>query len=745
MRSSAKARQRRCSVADNPYAQFVQNPYAQFVEPSAPASTAWQGSDAGTDLENLLAQYGRGVASLGQGAKQLALHAGGALGLADPKTVSAYDQKVKDEAELYDKDLGQKAGGSVVPAVAQMVTTLPLGGLEALAGKGAFAAAGNTAIQGGLAGAMQPVTDVKQPTKLSDLITGQQQGGEDYLSAKLRDIGLGAGVGAGANLGLRALGTALEAANPQNLASKMLNYFNAKANATPTASEGERLAAETGVDLTPGQISGSKAMNQAENAARQSIFSRDIAFEGDRRRTQQLMDYTNKTLQGISNSDASPITVGNQVRGATNNAIEQLQKWRDQTAAEDFGRVRAMVKDAPIITPQNTQALLQQMADEYGGIGTPSADSIANFAKRQLANAPAAKTSALTDTDRQVMKQLGIEGLEGQQINPLAAQMLEKVSPGFSQRFQASVTDQGGGAPAMGDLNKLMQLRSYLSKVAGGQAKISGDPVDRKIGAQLLGSIDQDINASADQIGGDVGGALKLANARYAESTQQMDSVKASPLGKLLGEDVQGAFQSGNFNTVPPEVVAQRLYDLKPSQLATVKGLLATDQPEAWRAIKAGYLQNAMDKASALPASEGANAPVMRPNVLAKTLGDSAKLDALFEPEERSQIENILATARRLSDKTGYNFSGTAGQNEVLGFLNNPLGGIKKAANDVVGFGLHAGTAGLGAKAVARLMTDADGRAALMKWQSLPAGSAQARQLASYLAATYAAEPEQGQ
>jgi hypothetical protein len=216
-----------------------------------------------------------------------------------------------------------------------------------------------------------------------------------------------------------------------------------------------------------------------------------------------------------------------------------------------------------------------------------------------------------------------------------------------------------------------------------------------------------------------------------------MDSVKASPLGKLLGEDVQGAFQSGNFNTVPPEVVAQRLYDLKPSQLATVKGLLATDQPEAWRAIKAGYLQNAMEKASQIPASEGANTPVMRPNVLAKTLGDDAKLRALFEPEEMNQINNILGTARRLSDKTGYNFSGTAGQNEVLGFLNNPLGGLKKAANDVVGFGLHAGTAGLGAKAVARLMSDADGRAALMKWQSLPPQSAQARQIASWLAANY--------
>lgn len=124
-------------------------------------------------LENLAAMYGRGVAELGQGIKQLGLHAGGALGLADPATVSAYDQKVRDEAELYEKDLGQKPGGSVIPMAAQIITAAPVGGVEAAAAKEALPlanAAVRSAAVGAATGAVQPVTDVRRQKTLTDQI-----------------------------------------------------------------------------------------------------------------------------------------------------------------------------------------------------------------------------------------------------------------------------------------------------------------------------------------------------------------------------------------------------------------------------------------------------------------------------------------------------------------------------------------------------------------------------------------------
>lgn len=664
--------------------------------------------------ERLLAGYGRGVTEIGQGLKQLGLHASGAVGLVDPKTVADYDARVADEARLYEQDLGQTGAGQVGTFLGGAVTTAPLGGISGVAGKqalqqgiqqaakrGVLDSALRTGAAGAAGAAMMPVTDVEQPATLSDLVTGQQGQGEDFLTAKLKQMALGGGLGSAANLGLRGLGNLVEAAIPSNATARVLNAFGAKANQSPSAKEGEALAAATGVELTPAQISGSKAGTMAENAARQSIFSRDIAFEGDRKRIQQLSDYLDRTLNGVTASDASPAVAGAQVQAAAKNVIGELEKWRSKTAAEDFGKIRAATKGQAAIQPTSTNDMLKAIVAENQGVGTPGADALVNFASKQLAN-----------------------------VDPAAKAAAEAMSAGTAglAREAARLT-----APAQGNLDKLMQLRSYLSKVAGGQAKISGENQDRRIAAQLLGTIDNDIEAAGEQIGGDLGGMLKMANARYREVSQQIESVKASPLGKILGEDVAGALQTGQFNTLAPEVVMDRLGRLKPTELGVVRGLLEKDQPQAWNAFKRGLLEDALEKAKAMPASEGANTAVLRPNVLVKNLGDAKRLQAVFNKSELSQIQAGLDVARRLSDKTGFNFSGTAGMNEVMGLMNT-------AKNATVTGAMSLGGAALGSRQLARIMTDSKGRAALMELQRLPPGASKARELTAYLAALSAGQ-----
>lgn len=680
---------------------FVLEGQQQAIPPLPPgfqhegAPSGWTvASDQTGGLENLLAMYGRGVSELGQGAKQLALHAGGALGLADPSTVQAYDQQVSNDAELYNKDLGQKPGGSVIPMAAQIITSAPVGGVEMAAAKEALplaSAAARSAAVGAASGAIQPVTE------------------GNYGTTKALQTGLGAGIGAAAQPVLSGLGSLVEMALPSNATKAALNFaakHEQKVN-PEFVKDSERLADETGVMFSPAQVTGSKPGQMAENIARQSIFSRGIANEGDRARIGQLKDYYDRTIGGISQSDASPEMVGNQVRAATNNIVKGLQDWRDKTAAEDFGAIRSMTKGQAAIQPENTNTLLQQIVADNDGIGTPGADALANFAKKQLSN-----------------------------VNPGAAATAGKLgTPEAAQA--ASMT-----APAQGNLDKIMALRSYLSKVAGGQAKISGENQDRAIAAKLLGSLDQDIDSAGEQIGGDLGGALKLANARYRESSQQIDSVKMSPIGKLLGQDVAGAMQAGEFNTLAPEKVAERLYGMKGSEIRTVRGLLEQDQPQAWQAIKAGYLQNAMEQASKQAGSAGANTSAFVPTKLVSALGDDPRrLQAIFDPVELSQVQNIIGAARRLGDSTGYNFSGTAPAGEALGLMNSLKEGAKQgltaAALKTVGAAV---SPVLGTRALARAMTDSQGRAALLQIQRLPQGSAQARQLSAWLAATYGAE-----
>src|SRR5690349_20270793 len=137
--------------------------------------------------DRLLAGIGRGMTSIGQGAKQLGLHAGGAVGLVDPQTVQAYDQRVAEDSQLYERDLGQTGAGKFGDFIGQAVATLPAGGLGGLGAKQAGKAAlgqivKQGATQGAAAGALQPVT-----------------GGDGFLADKAMQTGMGAVTGAAGN------------------------------------------------------------------------------------------------------------------------------------------------------------------------------------------------------------------------------------------------------------------------------------------------------------------------------------------------------------------------------------------------------------------------------------------------------------------------------------------------------------------------------------------------------------------
>jgi hypothetical protein len=70
----------------------------------------------------------------------------------------------------------------------------------------------------------------------------------------------------------------------------------------------------------------------------------------------------------------------------------------------------------------------------------------------------------------------------------------------------------------------------------------------------------------------------------------------------------------------------------------------------------------------------------------------------------------------------------------LLSFRDKPLDAGRAAINSGLGGVIGMAGAGLGSKAVARLMTDANGRAALMQLKTLPPNSAKARQITTYLA-----------
>lgn len=569
--------------------------------------------------------------------------------------------------QQYEAGAGKSTAGQIGNVAGQIVASAPVGALGKLAAplggvKAAMLAGGLTGAAGA---ATQPVVDT------------------DFATGKLSQLGAGAATGAAAGGALYGVGSLAERLLPSNATATVLNTVTGRAARSPFAREGEALAARTGVQLTPAAITGGKAHTMAENAARQSVFSRDAAFAADQKVAAQTDAYISRVMQGIQRGRSSTEEVGNMVQNAVKGGVQRLAGAREKMAAKDYGLVRQIIGNGPSpIRPIALADRLQAVVDEFDGVPAKDAAEVAKWARTQMAN-----------------------------LEPIA-----------------------------NDLNKLLQTRRFWSQASAGKANIFdgvNPGLQRRVAAQMVGAIDDDLARAGDKLGGPVGEALKSANANYRRYSQAIEALERSPLGKLVGDDVADELGGMTRNAIPGEKAWQRLSAMEPSELRLVTKFLDKQNPDALAAIKRRTLEDALDAARMAAPSEGANTVAIRGNTflnaLAKTPRDKEKLSALYNGRELREINDAFDVIRRWGDKTGYNFSGTAAQSEVLGVMNQLKDLTLRGAASV-------GGAVLGGREIARLMNDSGGRAALLRIKRLPPQSAQARQAAAYIAALMAGD-----
>lgn len=666
-------------------------------------------------VERTAAQYARGPVEIYQAVKQLGTNANAAFTpKADDSTLAAslkrgaaqalnlpaghfedtaqaeaaqLNADIAEDAQRYQAGLGKQPGGTLLPIAGQMVTTAPLASVTAPAkGAGVLASAGRSALTGGaLAALTQPVTE-----------------GDDYWKSKAAQTAMGAGVGAGTDLGLRALGRGVEElATGKKVPRAILGMSKPDAMA-----EGNALAERTGIELTPGQRSGTTALDSAgkstanksllmaENAARQSMWTANAVTATDRKIADQYAKRANELADAIGGS-RDPAQAGTTIAATVKKATGLLEKARRTQADQDYGIVNRMTRGQASIDPSNANAYLRQLLEENEGAGGAQADAIAAWAKKQLGN-----------------------------VDPQLAAAAKKLGGSETQ-----------SAPSQGNLAKLLKLRQFMSKVSGGQQSLSGANEDKLIAAKMLSAIDQDLDDAAEQVGGDLGSALKLANTNYREASKKIDGVKNGPLGKLLGDDMVDHAGQG-FNSVAPEELFNRFSKLQPSHMKVAVKLLSDHNPEALQNVRAAYIQRALDKAAPTAGGGIEQAPV-RPsafmNALAKDPAEKRKLAELFDRNQMAQIDDLFNAGRRIGDKTGYNTSGTDVRSEtrsILGMLQNIT----------VKAGASTGGQALGLRQVAKLMANPKGLEAMTQLRRLPAGSAKARQLTARIAAMLATE-----
>lgn len=624
--------------------------------------------------------YGRAGAAAGQAVTQLGMHAGQALGITDPAKVAAYDNAVKNEAQTYNAGVGSTVAGNMGNIVGGVVNTAPLAEAAIPAkGAGLLPAIGRSAAVSGAADALtQPVTSGADGS---------------FAKNKAEQVGTAAAVGGAVPAAARGVMRTAENVVPGNLVQRVSNQFMKRANKTPFAADSEALGQRTGIEFTPGQVSGSKMQTGLENLSRQSLFSADTAFAADTKVANQAVNYINKTMDKISPDRVSREGVGQKVQSALRGVVNKIAKSREQTAAQQYGAISSALGDTPVVRYDNTKKVLTDILNEYQDVPGKAAASM----RKQ------------------------VEG------------MLEDVNkkPAFSLQ-SAQMARSAYGRAARGSADVFKNVRTSE------QARLA---------KRLYGAITDDIEQSAAAFdGGPRSGpglmvntpngmisrsglaeAWRQANENYRNYSKLIDAVEASPIKRLIGDKVDVA-DFMTVNKIPPEKVIKTLNGMSPSEIKMVRRTMEKAAPDTWNEYKRLIVQNALDEAQTFPGSAGAKTLPMNANKFIRSLGGDnpakiEKLRATFSPDEMSQINDAFMALRRLGDKFGANHSGTAVANEALGILRSGIRGSVNVASQAIGM-----------RKIARVMLNANGRRALVEMSRLPPQSRQYASLAGYIA-----------
>lgn len=640
--------------------------------------------------------FAKGVEDFALGASQLAVNL-------NPLTYAAEavsGRNIRDEmAAIVAKR--EAAYGRTIPGqegstgrlIGGLVASAPAG-IAALPARGAgFLRATAQAAAGGAA-----LGAASQPTS-----------SENYFAAQAKPAIAGAALGGGFTAGGRAgLRLAEEAAG---LPIRMTNTANrlAMGRNPGFAAEGEELARRTGIDFTPGEISGSRVQTAAENLSRQSIFSADTALEADLKRAEQARNFVERFASRMG-QPSSAERVGLEVQSAVKTAVKGVIDAREQVAKRQYGAINAALGGAPVVQYSNVRRVLEEIAN--GGGGTLSGDALR--ASRQA-------RTLLDQVDKMPQK----------------------------------------------DIASAIQDRSFWGKSAAGQGNIFSDvspQANRQFAARLFGAIKADLDEATTRLSGsqfppagvgaggnqlvpagaDIGAALREADANYRRFSQTLTQLEASPLGRIIGKDVD-IDDFLTMNTVPPEKVIETFGRITPSEMRYVRDFMESNAPDTWASYKRLLLDDAVENSLVMsPPSAGARVAFNASGFMRQIGGNDPKRIALLREtlsnREMQQLEDAFAAIRRMGDKFGYNFSGTASATEATQLYNGFFDRLKGLA----GMGAANALAGVGGtQAVARAMLNADGRRAMIQLSRLPPGSRQAPALASYVLAVAAGQSAQ--
>lgn len=213
---------------------------------------------------------------------------------------------------------------------------------------------------------------------------------------------------------------------------------------------------------------------------------------------------------------------------------------------------------------------------------------------------------------------------------------------------------------------------------------------------RLARALQADLDETAAGADGSIGDALKQANDLWRRYSSEIDTVEASALGRIVGDDMVGELTGTGFNTTSPERVLKVLDGLSAPELQVVKDYLGRANPELWQQFQRTTLDRAAAAARAAAPSMGKRPLPINPVALVRQLEGSSgqaavnqakRLEVIFDGNVGERVRNLLDAGRRMSDLTGYNHSGSGVYQETTGIVQGLLNPVKQGAATVFGLG----------------------------------------------------------
>jgi hypothetical protein len=382
-------------------------------------------------------------------------------------------------------------------------------------------------------------------------------------------------------------------------------YRRALAGNAPAATEAqaiERAVARgaapgtPGFQFTPGEATGGRAIQMAEDAARNTLAGADLFYQHGQRNLAALSD---KALRLVDEARAgvrplSDLGAGTEIQSMFQKVDDAMIGALEDRAARDF-------------------AFLQ--------------DPIANRLRFDLPNFK----QTLADLASRDINSVGRPGAVAEGISKLTQELPDQFTAKDINLYLRRFGRTGYGK---GDKGFLEQL---------------GDADRAKMSRQLFAAMSKDVEdiATSGQPGHTLASALRGAKDSYAAGLAEIDNWQNGLFAKVVG----------NYGPESAGRIADNLRKLNPDELKSVMTVVGY-RPDVANAVRANWIERAFNASQAKMISRaGGEATWFNGRTFADALGSPQQLEAMFGRTHRQVLSDLILLQRAVARMNSHTFS----------------------------------------------------------------------------------------